>query len=65
MKNTVLITRVQTSQIKEEIVECINFNDLVHQEKINKIDLLQIDTEGYDFEIIYSIDFLFIIKLSS
>ncbi len=45
------------SQIIEEKVTCIHFNDLLKQEGVSKLDLLQIDTEGYDFEIIYSIDF--------
>ncbi len=46
-----------SSQIIEEKVSCISFNDLINQEDISKIDLVQIDTEGYDFEIVYSIDF--------
>lgn len=42
--------------IKEK-VNCITFEELVAQEKIEKIDLINIDTEGYDFEIIKLIDF--------
>ena len=41
----------------EEKVSCISFNELILQEKISTISLLQIDTEGYDFEIINSINF--------
>ncbi|WP_428231311.1 FkbM family methyltransferase [Flavobacterium sp.] len=43
--------------IVEEIVKCISFNKLIDKYSIKKIDLLQIDTEGYDFEIIKMIDF--------
>ena len=40
-----------------EEVECISFDELIEQYKISKIDLLQIDTEGYDYEIIKMVDF--------
>jgi hypothetical protein len=40
---------------KEEEIETITFDSLV--EGVNHIDLLHIDTEGYDYEIIKSIDF--------
>jgi|SaaInlV_100m_DNA_2_1039680.scaffolds.fasta_scaffold19128_2 FkbM family methyltransferase len=40
---------------KEEEIKTITFDSLV--EGVNQIDLLHIDTEGYDLEIIKSIDF--------
>lgn len=43
-----------------ERVPCISFGQLLKNHQIRKIDLLQIDTEGYDAEIILNIDFAFI-----
>jgi FkbM family methyltransferase len=43
--------------IIEEKVRCISFPSLMQEYGINKIDLLQIDAEGHDYEIIKSIDF--------
>lgn len=40
-----------------EEVACITIQDLLDKHKFEKLDLLQIDTEGYDFEIIKTIDF--------
>ena len=40
---------------KEEEIETITFDSLI--KGINQIDLLHIDVEGYDLEIIKSIDF--------
>jgi FkbM family methyltransferase len=41
----------------EEIVECITFNELLDRHHLNQVDLLQIDVEGYELEILRSIDF--------
>jgi FkbM family methyltransferase len=43
--------------IKEEKVECISFGSLLDRYHVAKINWLQIDTEGYDFEIIKMFDF--------
>ncbi len=43
--------------IVEETVECISLNELFSQTGVEQITFLQIDTEGYDFEIIKMIDF--------
>lgn len=43
--------------IIEEEVRCSSFDKLVFEYKISKIDLLQIDTEGFDYEILKMIDF--------
>ncbi len=40
-----------------ETVNCITFDDLLKKHKISHITYLQIDAEGYDFEILRSIDF--------
>ena len=43
--------------IEEMSVKSITFNDLCETFSINEIELLQIDTEGLDYEIVNSIDF--------
>jgi FkbM family methyltransferase len=43
--------------IDEEIVECMTLSDLFNEIQVKKIDLLQIDVEGYDYEIIKMLDF--------
>ncbi|MFH2050387.1 MAG: FkbM family methyltransferase [bacterium] len=40
-----------------EEVECISFDELLVENGVDNIDLLQIDTEGYDLEIINNINF--------
>jgi FkbM family methyltransferase len=41
----------------EEKVQCMNFTELLERHDFQRVDLLQIDTEGYDCEIIRGIDF--------
>ena len=43
--------------IEEISVRCYALGDLIRQSGLEGIDLLQIDTEGFDFEIIKMIDF--------
>ena len=43
--------------IIKQNVKCISLEDLLRTHQVAKIDLLQIDTEGYDSEIILNIDF--------
>ena len=43
--------------IVAEKVKCVTFEELIKKHNIKKIDLLLIDTEGYDFEIIKTINF--------
>lgn len=43
--------------IVKEQVRCKTFNRLMEDHQVERIDLLMIDTEGYDFEIIKQIDF--------
>ena len=40
-----------------EEVNCTTIQDLLNKHSFSKLDLLQIDTEGYDYEIIKTIDF--------
>ena len=44
-------------QVTGEMVECITFDTLLRRHEVDRIDLLQIDVEGYDWELIQSIDF--------
>jgi FkbM family methyltransferase len=41
----------------EETVNCITFTDLIKRHNLSRIDLLQIDVEGYELEILKTIDF--------
>ena len=43
--------------IVTEEVECATINDLLSKHSIPRLNLLQIDTEGFDYEIIKTIDF--------
>ncbi len=43
--------------IIEESVECISLDELFSQTGVEQVSFLQIDTEGYDYEIIKMIDF--------
>lgn len=43
--------------IKKELIETTTLENLIHKYNLLEIDLLMIDTEGYDFEIIKSIPF--------
>jgi len=38
-------------------VKCISIHDLLEKHQLNVVDLLQIDTEGYDYQILRTIDF--------
>jgi len=40
-----------------EEVQCTTIDDLLKKHRFQSLDLLQIDTEGYDYEIIKTIDF--------
>ena len=43
--------------IKEINIPTLTLSDLIKKYNVKKIDLLQLDTEGFDFEILKSIDF--------
>jgi FkbM family methyltransferase len=50
LKDGLLIDQY-TSYMVKETVNCITFKDLKDKYSINKIDLLQVDCEGYDYDI--------------
>jgi FkbM family methyltransferase len=45
------------NHLKETEIECITFKNLFSQFNVQYVDLLQIDTEGFDAEIIYMFPF--------
>jgi FkbM family methyltransferase len=47
----------QLGEIQSVKVNAISFTDLAQKHRIDVIDLLQIDTEGFDFEVIKMVDF--------
>lgn len=40
------------NSIRESVVECISIDDFCNQSKIERIDILKIDTEGFDLEVL-------------
>ena len=51
-------TIVPNASYMEEVkVKCISFADFIKSNDIDKLDLLLVDTEGYDYQILMSIDF--------
>ncbi len=48
---------VPENKITTETVHCINLMELIDQYNLYNVDYIQIDTEGFDFEIIKMIDF--------
>ena len=51
-------TIVPNSDYMEPVkVGCVSFTDFIKSNGINRLDLLLIDTEGYDYQILMSIDF--------
>ena len=50
-------TGIPSKYISKEKVKCISLNDLLIKEKILNLDVLLIDTEGYDYEILINLDF--------
>ena len=43
-----------------EVVDCLTFSSLLKKYSIKEIELLQMDVEGYDYEIIKGIDFNYV-----
>ena len=50
-------TGIPSESIIEETVKCVTWDELLEQNQISRIDYLQIDTEGYDYEIMQMLDF--------
>lgn len=55
LKHKVVISNIEDYIIVEQ-VNCMTFEALIQKHKVKKINLLHIDTEGYDYKIIKSID---------
>lgn len=43
--------------VVKESIECISFQQLLQKYQIEKIDLLLVDTEGFDYDILKQVDF--------
>lgn len=56
-KTTLVSNAAYMEQVK---VKCISFAEFVKSNDIKKLDLLLLDTEGYDYQILMSIDFTYI-----
>jgi FkbM family methyltransferase len=54
---TLLPQREDAGRFAAEIVPCITFDTLLDRHRVAHIDLLQIDVEGYDFEVLKLLDF--------
>jgi len=44
------------SEIESSSVDCVTVHDCLAEAKLDRVDLLQIDTEGFDFEVIKMLD---------
>lgn len=51
------LIRFARENIVVDEVRCISIHDLLEKHKLTEVDLLQVDTEGYDYEILKTIDF--------
>jgi FkbM family methyltransferase len=40
-----------------EMVQCVTFDTLLDRHQVNRLDLLQIDVEGYDYQLLKMFDF--------
>ena len=56
LKHSHMVANLE-KRITENKVRCLSYASLLKKHKVKKIDLLQIDTEGFDFEIIKQINF--------
>ena len=52
-----LIPQADSERFMTETVPCVAFETLLKRHHVSHVDLLQIDVEGYDFEIVKQIDF--------
>jgi len=56
-KQHLIKRNVPVTHIAEVEMQCFTINTLLEQNNFSSLDLIQIDTEGYDFEIVKTIDF--------
>lgn len=57
LKNHKIVRDEKKNQIKKAMIPCVTFDFIIDKYNIQKLDFLQIDTEGYDYKILQSIDF--------
>ncbi len=43
--------------IVKSAVECVSYSTLLRRHRVERVDLLHIDTEGYDYEVLTQVDF--------
>ena len=51
------LKKIAKSKIQKIKVDCMSLNNIIKKYDIDHIDLLQIDTEGFDYSVIRSLDF--------
>jgi len=51
------INQVPDEVMIRETVQCVTLAELLDQHRVTRVDLLQVDTEGYDLEILKMVDF--------
>ncbi len=56
LKHRWVIPGIKDYVLREQ-VKCLSLNSLLEKHEVQKIELLLIDTEGYDYEIIKQVDF--------
>lgn len=56
-KKHLISHNILDEDIIEEVVPCINLMKLIFEKNLKDLDYLQIDTEGFDFQILKMIDF--------
>lgn len=52
------VVNIPTECLLIEEVVCVTLREILEKYRVAKVDLLQVDTEGYDYEIIKMIDFV-------
>ena len=55
-KKKILNLFSNSAEIKKNKIEIRSFNEFIHQQKIQKIDFIKIDTEGYEYKILNNIE---------
>ncbi len=56
-RNHLLRHGLADHEIVSKEIDCLTIDDVLRQSNIDSVDFLQIDAEGYDYEILKSIDF--------
>ncbi len=56
-KEGIDLPKDSTDYIRKQMVSCVTFSELMEKYSLSSVDLVQIDAEGFDFEVIKMIDF--------